>query len=90
MRIDFYKSSICPRCMVAGFALKKLKRRYPGLELNAVEVTRNFRTAWNEGVPFIPALKIDGELLWGVFLTPKMVRRFVEKHLKKGRQKVVI
>ncbi len=88
MKIDFYSSSFCPRCGVAGYALNKLKARYPGLELNTVPMPRHMRSAWKEGVRFIPALKIGDEILWGLFLTPKQVTRFVKKHLDRARKRI--
>ena len=67
--------------MFVGHELKKLKKEYPEIELEPVEVTTDFKRTWNDGIKIFPALKIENEILSGLILTPGRIRRFVQAHL---------
>ncbi|MFK5951491.1 MAG: hypothetical protein QM498_00420 [Desulfobacterium sp.] len=58
-----------------------MKKEYPGIELETIEVAYGFKRAWKDGVRIFPALKINDDILSGVILTRRAVRKFVEKHL---------
>ncbi|BCS98950.1 hypothetical protein DSLASN_45820 [Desulfoluna limicola] len=82
MKVDFYTSAICPRCMFVGHELNKLKEENPELEVDAIEVTLNYRRAWKDGIRVFPALRIDKETLSGMILSRNAIRSFIEKHLQ--------
>jgi len=78
MKIVFYKTFLCPRCLLAGRALARLRREYPNLEIETVEITREPLRARQDGIRMVPAIRRDGELLTGLFLTEKVLRRFLQ------------
>lgn len=67
--------------MLVGHELKKLGKEYPELELASIEVAFDYKLAWSEGIRMFPALKIEKDILSGVFLTRKAIRKFIEDHL---------
>ena len=67
--------------MFVGYELKKLKKEYPEIELESIEVTTDFKRTWNDGIKIFPALKIENEILSGLILTPRRIRKFVQSHL---------
>ncbi len=67
--------------MFVGHELKNLEKEYPELDLASIEVTFDYKLAWSEGIRMFPALKIEKDILSGVFLTRKAIRKFVEDHL---------
>ncbi len=77
MKIVFYKTFICPRCFLTGRALVRLRREYPELEIETVEVSRDPLRAWQDGVRMLPAVCREGKLLTGLFLTDEALRDFL-------------
>lgn len=84
--IVFYKSSLCPRCMLVRRELTRLRREYPELEVEEVDVVLNPLRAWRSGIRMIPALRAGGDLLAGIVLAPEEIRRFVALHLDRSAQ----
>jgi predicted DsbA family dithiol-disulfide isomerase len=79
MKITFYQSALCPRCLLVGRALQKLQEEYPDLAVEKVEVTTHPAESLRQGIRIIPALTAGGRKLSGLILTPAAVREFVEK-----------
>lgn len=79
--IVFYKSAMCPRCLLVGRELYRLRQAYPDLKVKEVDVARHPLRAWREGIRMIPALRSGSEHLAGVFLSAELIRRFVTRHL---------
>ncbi|MEW6220731.1 MAG: hypothetical protein AB1634_14535 [Thermodesulfobacteriota bacterium] len=79
MKIRFYRSFLCPRCLLVARELSRLCQRHPDLEVETVEATLHPTTAWQAGVRMVPALEIGGRFLAGWILLPAQVRRFVEE-----------
>ena len=77
----FYKSSLCPRCLLVKRELTKLRQEYPELEMEEIDVVRNPLRAWHSGIRMIPALKAGDHLLAGVILKAEQIRQFVIRHL---------
>ncbi|OGQ99743.1 MAG: hypothetical protein A2505_07340 [Deltaproteobacteria bacterium RIFOXYD12_FULL_55_16] len=84
MKIEFYRTILCPRCLYAGRILKKILASSPHLELETIEVTTNLSRSSQAGIKTVPAIRIGNEVLTGLILTPQMIRRFIEKHLPPG------
>ncbi len=78
MRITFYRSAICPRCMLVAGELKKLEKEF-NLEVTEVELTKNPLKTWKAGIRMIPALECNGEILTGLYLSAKQLRSFIEQ-----------
>jgi hypothetical protein len=77
MKIVFYKTFLCPRCFLTGRALARLRREFPELEIETVEVTRYPQRAWQDGVRMLPAVCREGKVLTGLYLTDEALRNFL-------------
>jgi predicted DsbA family dithiol-disulfide isomerase len=78
MKITFYHSILCPRCLLVGRALSRLQEEHPDLVIDRVEVTMRPAECLRRGIRMIPALTAeDGRKLSGLVVTPAMVRDFV-------------
>lgn len=77
MRIQFYRSALCPRCLLVSRQLAKLSREYVDLEVEEIEVTTSPLKSWQDGVRLIPALRAGDKHLSGIVLTPGEVRDFI-------------
>ncbi|MFK7864935.1 MAG: hypothetical protein AB8B95_12010 [Pseudohongiellaceae bacterium] len=75
--ITFYHSIICPRCALARLHLKKLKKEFPDVEINAVEVLNNSSAMKADGVKQYPALVQDENVLSGFLLTRAAIRSYL-------------
>ncbi|MEW6520616.1 MAG: hypothetical protein AB1461_14520 [Thermodesulfobacteriota bacterium] len=83
MKLVFYHSIVCPRCLLVGRMLKRLQQEYPDLLVEKVEVTSRPLESLRQGIRMIPTLAADERRLAGLFLTPAAVRHFVEKIYRK-------
>lgn len=77
MKIVFYHSVLCPRCLLVGRVLKRLQQEYPDLTVEKVEVTTRPLESLRKGVWIIPTLTAQGRQLAGIILTPTAVREFI-------------
>ena len=77
MRIEFYHTLLCPRCLLAKRALDRLLPRFPGLTLEAIEVAAHPAVAWQAGIRMVPALKINGAILSGLTLSEERMEKFI-------------
>lgn len=83
MKIQYFKSLICPRCYPTDVALRKLHKEFGNkIEIEKIELISNYSRFKKEKVKNIPSLKIGEDLLSGQFLSYELVRSFVLKHLK--------
>ena len=60
MKIIYYKSLICPRCIPTNRLLARLRREQPDVEIEEVEVLTNLSRAMRDNVMSLPTL-IVGE-----------------------------
>jgi len=77
MQVVLYKTFLCPRCFLAGRALKKLRREFPELTIETVEVAQEPIRAWQNGVRMLPAITYNGKTLSGVILSTAALREFL-------------
>lgn len=77
MQVTLYKTSLCPRCYLAGRALQKLQREFPELSIETVEVTREPLRAWQAGVRMLPTVTHKDKSLSGIILTTAALRDFL-------------
>lgn len=77
MRIEFFKSALCPRCRLAAYALKKIKKEYPDIEIESIEMICNLDRFRQARVRSIPTIIINDNKLTGLFLTPAKIRNFI-------------
>ncbi len=58
MKITYYKSVICPRCIPTSRFLKNLKKSYPDVEIEEIEILKNMKIARRAGIHSIPVIEI--------------------------------
>lgn len=58
MKIIYYKSLICPRCIPTNRLIGRLRREHPEIEIEEVEMLTNFARAIADGVHMLPTLII--------------------------------
>jgi glutaredoxin-related protein len=75
--ITFYQSVICPRCALARLHLRSLKKEFPEIEINSVEVAGNSEAMKKDGVVSFPALVHEGSKLTGFLLTRAAIRSYL-------------
>ena len=75
--ITFYQSIICPRCAMARLHLRALKKEFPDIEINSVEVMGNSKAMEEAGVVSFPALVHEGNKLTGFLLTRAALRSYI-------------
>ena len=82
MKIELYRTILCPRCLYVSRILKKIvASSFPNLELETIEVATNLTRARQAGIKTVPTIRIGNDALTGIILTPRMIRRFIEQHL---------
>ena len=80
MKIELYRTILCPRCLYVSRALKKIVASSPHLELETIEVATNLTRTRQAGIKTVPAIRIGNDTLTGLILTPQKIRRFIEQH----------
>jgi predicted DsbA family dithiol-disulfide isomerase len=75
--IRLYHSIICPRCALARRQLKKLRKEFPDIEIDAVEVLTNRDKMKDDGVKMFPALVHSDKSLSGFILTRAAIRNYL-------------
>ncbi len=58
MKIVYYKSLLCPRCLPTNRLISQLRREHPEIEIEEVEVLTNLPRALREGVGTLPTLVV--------------------------------
>jgi len=77
MHVILYKTFLCPRCFLAGRALRKLRREFPQLTIETVDVTLEPLRAWQDGVRMLPTVRLANQTLSGIILTTATLRQFL-------------
>ena len=85
MKIKYYKSVVCPRCIPVSAVLSEWKQRHPEVEVEVMEVLFHPAKAYEAGVRRIPSLEIDGEIKSWFLPSKEEVRSFLESKLSAGR-----
>ena len=81
MKIELFRTILCPRCLFVSRTLKKIVTGSPQLELETIEVAINLTRTRQAGIKTVPAIKIGNDILTGLILTPRLIRCFIEHHL---------
>ena len=82
MKIEFYRTIICPRCLLVSRILKKIVADSPHLELETIEVATHLTRTRLAGINTVPAIRVGSSTLTGLILTPRKIRCFIEQHLE--------
>lgn len=81
MKIEFYRTVLCPRCLYVSRILKKIVADAPRLELETIEVATNLTRTRQAGITTVPTIRIGSQTLTGLILSPQKIRSFIEQHL---------
>jgi len=81
MKIELYRTILCPRCLYVSRTLKKIVASFPHLELETIEVATNLTRSRQAGIKTVPTIRIGNDVLTGLILTPQRIRCFIEEHL---------
>ena len=81
MKLEFYRTVLCPRCLYTGLELKKISTEFPEIKIESIEVTLNLRRTIAAAIHTVPAIKIGNEVMTGFILTPTKIRQFIRKQL---------
>lgn len=79
--IVFFKSSLCPRCLLASRVLARLQKQYPQLRVRQIDVLLHPVQTVQNGILMIPALKAGDETLTMLLPRADEITSFVEKFL---------
>lgn len=60
MKITYYKSLLCPRCIPTNRLVARLRLEHPEIEVEEIEILTNMPRALRDGVAMLPTL-IAGE-----------------------------
>ena len=66
MKVKYYKSIICPRCISTSRFLNGIKKRYPSIEIEEIEVLKNMRETKKAGIRSIPTIVIGDKRYQGI------------------------
>lgn len=61
MKIIYYKSVLCPRCISTNHLLAELRREQPEIEIEERELLTHFSEAMQDKVHTLPTLIIGGQ-----------------------------
>ena len=82
MKIELFKSAVCPRCMYVHGILKELQKEHQEIEIDPLDIATNLKRWKEAGVKVFPALKIGEEIkAWYVPKKDEIVE-FVESQLQ--------
>lgn len=77
-KIIFYKSALCPRCMMTGRILARIKETNKDLVIEEIDIMAHPLKAWQDGIRMIPALKSGEKVVSGLILNEERIRDFFE------------
>ncbi|MFZ5774356.1 MAG: glutaredoxin family protein [Thermodesulfobacteriota bacterium] len=86
MKVELYRTILCPRCLHASHALRGVAASLPGVEIETIEVITNPGRAREAAIRTVPAIRAGGVTLTGLILTPARIRAFLEEQLRRQNQ----
>ncbi len=61
MKIVYYKSLICPRCIPTNRLIARVRAEHPEIEIEEVEVLTNLPRALSDGVNMLPTFVVGSK-----------------------------
>jgi glutaredoxin len=61
MKIVYYKSVLCPRCLPTNRLMARLKKEHPEIEIEEVEVLTHLARARQDDVHTLPTLDVGSQ-----------------------------
>ena len=56
MKVIYYKSIICPKCIPTNRLIKRLKREHPEIQVEEIEIITNMSRARQDDVHHVPTI----------------------------------
>lgn len=81
-KIVYYKSIVCPRCIPTNRMLKRLRERYPEVEIEEIEVLKNPAKAREAGIRQVPTLIIGPHRLTRAVPVEQLARLVFDEETK--------
>jgi len=79
MKITFYRSHLCPRCLFTHMVLMEIIHDNKTIEIEEINVLAHPLKTWSSGIRIFPALKIDNRILSGVLLSRRKIEQFINE-----------
>jgi len=83
MKIELFKSVICPRCMYVAKVLRDIQKQHPEIEIEAIDIATNFSRTRKAGVTVFPAVKIGDKVKAWYVPNRQEILAFVESEISK-------
>jgi len=80
MKIELYKSALCPRCAYAAHVLKKLQDEFEDLELVTYDIATNLSAFKEAKIMMIPSIRFEQSKKSWIFPKEAEIRDFILKH----------
>jgi len=77
MKIELYKSALCPRCAYAGYILKKLQNEFDDLEILTYDIATDLGAFKKAKVMMIPSIRHQESKKSWLFPKEKEIRDFI-------------
>lgn len=65
MKIIYYKSRLCPRCIPTNHLLERVRREHPEIEIEQVEALTHLGRALQDGIHTLPTLIVGARRFTG-------------------------
>ncbi len=79
MKIELYKSALCPRCAYAAHVLKKLQDEFDDLEIISYDIATDFKAFKDSHIRMIPTIKCQENTQSWMLPKSSEIREFVLK-----------
>lgn len=80
MKIELYKSSLCPRCAYAAYAIKRLQDEFDDLKLVSYDIVTDFQVFKDSKIRMIPTVKFEDNSESWIIPKATEIREFILKH----------
>jgi glutaredoxin-related protein len=80
MKIELYKSAICPRCAYVAHVLKKLQDEFDDVEIVTYDIATNFKVFKDSKIRMIPTIKYKNNSESWILPKASEIREFILKH----------
>ena len=61
MKIVYYNSLVCPKCIPTNRLMARLRREHPEIEIEEIEVLTNLARALRDGVMMLPTIIVGDQ-----------------------------
>lgn len=80
MKIELYKSALCPRCAYAGKILKKLQKEDESIEIITYDIATNIKAFKDASITIIPSIKLNSKKQSWILPKEDEIKKFISKY----------